>query len=91
MPGGESKDIAFQEATVETIDNRPVWTTCGVTRVSEDIKYQPTPVKVCVFYTSVPDHLVVPQRGFKVFTFAMTVDKNETVARNEMIKGEAYS
>lgn len=88
IPGEDSKDITFEEPTVEILTDRTVWTSCGKTKVSEDIKYQPTPIEVCAYWTSVPDHLVVPQRGRKLFTFAMTVDKNQTVAKAEMIKGE---
>ncbi|CAH0726149.1 unnamed protein product, partial [Brenthis ino] len=85
MAGPNSKDIAFQAPTPEIINDAVVWKTCGRTREIEDPLYQPSPVDVCAYWTSVPDHLVVPHIS-RVFTFAMTVDKNETVARQEFIK-----
>lgn len=88
MPGPASVDIAFEGPIPEIIDGRTVWSVCGQTMVSEDPTYQPLPVDVCVYWTSVPDHLVVPQHGTRVFTFAMTADKNKTVARDELIKGK---
>ncbi|XP_049885269.1 protein-glucosylgalactosylhydroxylysine glucosidase [Pectinophora gossypiella] len=86
MPGPESKDISFQPPVPEIIEGRTTWSTCGQTKDSEDPTYQPLPVDVCVYWTSVPDHLVVPQHGSRVFTFVMTADKNKTVAREEFIK-----
>ncbi|XP_050670497.1 protein-glucosylgalactosylhydroxylysine glucosidase isoform X1 [Leptidea sinapis] len=86
MPGSDSKDIAFVSPTPEVLEGRTVWSACGKTRVSEDPIYQPMPVEVCAYWTSVPDHLVVPHHGKRVFTFVMTADKNETVARQEFIK-----
>lgn len=87
MPGPESEDIAFQEPVPEIIEGRTVWSVCGQTKISEDSDYQPLPVDVCAYWTSVPDHLVVPQHGNRVFTFAMTADKNKTAAREELVKG----
>ncbi|XP_045486467.1 protein-glucosylgalactosylhydroxylysine glucosidase [Pieris rapae] len=86
MPGPDSKDIDFSSPTPEIIDGRSVWTSCGKTKVSEDPEYQPLPTDVCAYWTSVPDHLVVPHYRPRVFTFLMTVDKNATVARKEFIK-----
>lgn len=86
MPGPESKDIAFSNPVPEIINGRTVWSVCGQTMESEDLAYQPLPVNVCAYWTSVPDHLVVPQHGSRVFTFAMTADKNKTVAREELVK-----
>ena len=87
QPGEESKDIAFQEPMPEIIEGRTVWSACGKTKESEDLTYQPLPIDVCAYWTSVPDHLVVPPHGSRVFTFAMTVDKNKTIAREELVKG----
>ncbi|XP_047987690.1 protein-glucosylgalactosylhydroxylysine glucosidase [Leguminivora glycinivorella] len=87
MPGAEtSDDINFESPVPEVFHGRTIKSSCGKTRESEDLEYQPLPVNVCVYWTSVPDHLVVPQHGSKVFTFAMTVDKNRTVAREELFK-----
>ncbi|XP_075992674.1 protein-glucosylgalactosylhydroxylysine glucosidase [Anticarsia gemmatalis] len=86
MPGEKSKDIDFHEPTPEIIDGRTIWHSCGQTMESEDLTYQPLPVEVCAFWTSVPDHLVVPQHGSRVFTFAMTADTNKTLARLELVK-----
>ncbi|XP_041984111.1 protein-glucosylgalactosylhydroxylysine glucosidase-like isoform X1 [Aricia agestis] len=86
MPGPTSKDIDFQTPIPEIIDGRTVWRSCGKTRVSEDPVYQPLPVEVCAYWTSVPDHLVVPQHHSRVFTFIMTADKNQTVAREEFVR-----
>lgn len=86
-PGPNSKDINFQDPIPEIVEGRTIWKSCGQTMESEDITYQPLPVEVCAFWTSIPDHLVVPQHGSRVFTFAMTVDKNLTVARQELLKG----
>ncbi|CAK1544235.1 unnamed protein product [Leptosia nina] len=86
MPGADSKDIEFPSPTPEFINGRSVWSACGKTRVSEDPEYQPLPVNVCAYWTSVPNHLVVPHHQPRVFTFVMTADKNETVARQEFIK-----
>lgn len=85
IPGEKSKDIEFQEPTPEIIDGRTIWHTCGQTRESEDLTYQPLPIDVCAYWTSVPDYLVVPQHGSRVFTFVMTADKNNTIAREELI------
>lgn len=82
-----SDDISFHNPHPEIIESRTIWTTCGQTAEPEDIVYQPLPVDVCVYWTSVPDHLVVPQHGSRIFTFVMTADKNRTVAREELIKG----
>lgn len=87
IPGPESKDIAFQDPVPEIIDGRTIWSSCGQTKESEDLTYQSLPVDVCAYWTSVPDHLVVPQHGSRVFTFAMTADKNKTVAKQELVKG----
>lgn len=87
MQGPKSKDIAFEDPVPEIIENRPSWSMCGKTKESEDPVYQPMPVEVCLYWTSVPDHLVVPQHGARVFTFVMTADKNKTVARQEFVKG----
>lgn len=87
MAGPESKDIAFDSPTPEVINDAIVWKACGRTKETEDPIYQPIPIDVCAYWTSVPDHLVVPHLS-RVFTFAMTVDKNETVARQEFIKSE---
>ncbi|CAK1602766.1 unnamed protein product [Parnassius mnemosyne] len=86
MPGPGSDDIVFQDPVPEILDGRTVWSVCGQTKESEDPTYQPLPVDICAYWTSVPDHLVVPQHGSRVFTFAMTADKNKTVARQELIK-----
>ncbi|KAJ2953896.1 hypothetical protein O0L34_g1527 [Tuta absoluta] len=86
MPGPDSEDIAFQPPIPEIIEGRTVWSTCGFTMESEDLEYQPGPVEVCAYWTSVPDHLVVPQHGSRVFTFVMSADKNKTVAREEFVK-----
>ncbi|XP_045763177.1 protein-glucosylgalactosylhydroxylysine glucosidase [Maniola jurtina] len=86
MPGPESQDIAFAPPTPEIIDEMIVWKACGKTKEVEDPAYQATPVDVCAYWTSVPDHLVVPHVRSRVFTFFMTADKNETVARQEFIK-----
>lgn len=90
MPGEKSKDIEFEEQIPELINDRIIWHSCGKTRESEDLRYQPLPVEVCAYWTSVPDHLVVPQHGSRVFTFAMTADKNQTVAREELVKGYLF-
>lgn len=87
MQGPESKDLAFADPVPEIIENRASWSMCGQTKESEDPVYQPMPVEVCLYWTSVPDHLVVPQHGARVFTFVMTADKNQTVARQEFVKG----
>lgn len=87
MPGPDSDDINFEERVPEKYDGRTLWSSCGQTKEVEDDTYQPLPVDVCVYWTSVPDHLVVPQHGSRVFTFAMTVDNNRTVAREELLKG----
>lgn len=87
MPGNESADIAFEAPVPETHKGRNIWSACGKTKVSEDLAYQPEPVDICVYWTSVPDYLVVPQHGSQLFTFAMTADKNRTVAKEEMYKG----
>ncbi|XP_028034225.1 protein-glucosylgalactosylhydroxylysine glucosidase [Bombyx mandarina] len=86
IPGPDSEDIGFKDPVPEIIEGRTVRSTCGQTLKSEDIVYQPLPVEVCVFWTSVPDHLVAPQHGSRVFTFVMTADTNRTVAREEMIR-----
>ncbi|CAH2067404.1 unnamed protein product, partial [Iphiclides podalirius] len=86
MPGPDSSDIEFGEPVPEIFEGRTIWRACGQTKISEDPDYQPLPVDVCAYWTSVPDHLVVPQHGTRVFTFAMTADKNGTVAREELIK-----
>ncbi|XP_032530188.2 protein-glucosylgalactosylhydroxylysine glucosidase [Danaus plexippus] len=86
MAGPDSKDIAFEPPTPEIIGDAVVWKTCGKTRESEDIAHQPLPVDVCAYWTSVPDHLVVPHVKGRVFTFLMTADKNESVAREEFVK-----
>nr|XP_049691823.1 protein-glucosylgalactosylhydroxylysine glucosidase [Helicoverpa armigera] len=86
MPGPDSKDIAFQEPIPQILNGRTIWSSCGLTKESEDLTYQPLPIEVCAYWTSVPDHLVVPQHGSRVFTFVMTADKNKTVAREELIK-----
>ncbi|XP_013201193.2 protein-glucosylgalactosylhydroxylysine glucosidase [Amyelois transitella] len=86
MPGPDSEDIAFEPHTPEIFEGRTLWSTCGKTREPEDYEYQKYPVEVCAYWTSVPDHLVVPQHGSRVITFAMTVDHNRTVARDELIK-----
>ncbi|KAG6457335.1 hypothetical protein O3G_MSEX010241 [Manduca sexta] len=86
MPGPDSKDVAFQNPVPEIINGRTIWSSCGQTWESEDTTYQPMPVDVCAYWTSVPDHLVVPQHGSRIFTFAMTADKNRTVAKEELIK-----
>lgn len=88
MPGPESNDIAFESPIPEIIEEAIVWKACGKTRESEDPEYQPLPVDVCAYWTSVPDHLVVPHFRSRVFTFVMTVDKNETIARKEFIKSK---
>lgn len=85
-PGPTSKDIDFQDPVPEIVEGRTIWSSCGQTKESEDLTYQPLPVDVCAFWTSVPDHIVVPQHGSRVFTFVMTVDKNHTVARQEILK-----
>lgn len=87
MPGPDSEDIAFQTPTPENYDGRTIWSSCGKTKEPEDEVYQKFPVDVCVYWTSVPDYLVVPQYGSRVFTFAMTVDRNKTVARQELVEG----
>ncbi|XP_047545214.1 protein-glucosylgalactosylhydroxylysine glucosidase [Vanessa atalanta] len=86
MAGPDSKDIAFESPIPEIIDDTIVWKACGKTKETEDPVYQPLPVDVCAYWTSVPDHLVVPHFRSRVFTFVMTVDKNETVARQEFVK-----
>ncbi|GBP95416.1 Protein-glucosylgalactosylhydroxylysine glucosidase [Eumeta japonica] len=87
MPGGDSDDVEFKEPSAEYIAGRYVWSSCGHTKISEDSEYQPQSKRVCAYWTSVPDHLVVPQHGSRVFTFAMTLDENRTVAKQEMING----
>ncbi|KAI8428264.1 hypothetical protein MSG28_002481 [Choristoneura fumiferana] len=89
MPGPTSEDIVFETPIPEKLDERMIWSACGKTKESEDLVYQPLPVEVCAYWTSVPDHLVVPQHGGRVFTFAMTVDNNKTKARQELEEGEA--
>ncbi|CAG9133486.1 unnamed protein product [Plutella xylostella] len=84
MPGAPGADLDMQDPVAEIIHGRQVWSACGQTKESEDPIYQPSPVSVCAYWTSVPDHLVVPPHGSRVFTFAMTADKNKTVARTEM-------
>ncbi|CAB3230488.1 unnamed protein product [Arctia plantaginis] len=86
MPGETSKDIDFNDPIPEIIGGRTIWHSCGKTRESEDLTYQPLPVDVCAYWTSAPDHLVVPQHGSRVFTFAMTADKNKTTAKEELVK-----
>ncbi|XP_072937087.1 protein-glucosylgalactosylhydroxylysine glucosidase [Epargyreus clarus] len=86
MPGPDSDDIKFKSPVPEVLEGRTVWGACGQTKESEDPEYQPSLIDVCAYWTSVPDHLVVPQHGSRVFTFVMTVDKNQTVARREFIK-----
>lgn len=88
MAGPESQDIAFGAPTPELIDEMLVWKACGKTKEVEDPAYQPEPTDVCAYWSSVPDHLVVPHYRSRVFTFFMTADKNETVARQEFIKSE---
>jgi hypothetical protein len=87
MPGPASEDIDFERPVPEIFDGRTIWTSCGQTKEVEDPTYQPLPVEVCICWTSVPDHLVVPQHGSRVFTFPMTADKNKTIARNELLQG----
>lgn len=87
QPGPDSKDIAFEEHIPEVYDERTIWSSCGKTKEVEDESLQPLLVDVCVYWTSVPDQLVVPQHGARVMTFAMTVDSNRTVAREELLKG----
>ncbi|RVE43011.1 hypothetical protein evm_012323 [Chilo suppressalis] len=86
IPGADSEDIDFQTPVPEVVDGRIVWSRCGDTKEVEEPMFQPLPTVVCVYWTSVPDHLVVPQHGSRVFTFAMTADKNRTVARTELLK-----
>lgn len=86
IPGADSEDIAFEPQVPEIIEGRTIWHSCGLTKESEDITFQPEPIEVCAFWTSVPDHLVVPHHGSRIFTFAITADKNKTVAREELIK-----
>ncbi|XP_053605978.1 protein-glucosylgalactosylhydroxylysine glucosidase [Plodia interpunctella] len=86
MSGPVSEDIAFETPVPEILERRTVWHTCGKTREPEDTYYQKYPIEVCAYWTTVPDHLVVPQHGTKVLTFAMTVDHNKTIARDEMTK-----
>ncbi|XP_028165174.1 protein-glucosylgalactosylhydroxylysine glucosidase isoform X1 [Ostrinia furnacalis] len=86
MPGPTSNDITFEDPIPEIYDGRTIWSSCGQTKETEDPTYQPLPVDVCVYWTSVPDHLVVPQHGSRVFTFAMTVDNNKTLAREELLQ-----
>lgn len=85
--GPESNDITFQEPVFEIIENRASWSMCGRTKESEDLVYQPTTEEICLYWTSVPDHLVVPRHGARVYTFVMTADKNKAVARKEFVKG----
>lgn len=87
MPGPDSEDVAFEPPVPEIIEGRTIWHSCGFTKESEEPAYQPEPVQVCAFWMSVPDHLVVPHHGSRVFTFAMSADKNKTIARDELIKG----
>lgn len=91
MPGEASKDIDFNDPIPEIIGGRTIWNSCGKTKEPEDLTYQPLPVDVCAYWTSVPDHLVVPQHGSRVFTFVMTVDKNKTIAKEELVKGDSGS
>ncbi|XP_059058126.1 protein-glucosylgalactosylhydroxylysine glucosidase isoform X1 [Achroia grisella] len=84
IPGPNSEDVQFHAPVPEVYDGRTIWYSCGSTKDSEDPSHQPLPVDVCAYWTSVPDYLVVPQHGSKVFTFVMTVDKNITVARQEL-------
>jgi hypothetical protein len=86
-PGPASEDIDFERPVSEILDGRTIWTSCGQTKEVEDPKYQPLPLEMCICWTSVPDHLVVPQDGSRVFTFPMTADKNKTIARNELLQG----
>ncbi|CAG4943725.1 unnamed protein product [Colias eurytheme] len=86
LPGPQSSDIDFASPTPEIIEGRPSWRSCGKTRVAEDPEYQPMLVDVCAYWTSVPDHLVVPQHRPRVFTFVMTVDNDQDVARKEFVK-----
>ncbi|XP_039765165.1 protein-glucosylgalactosylhydroxylysine glucosidase [Pararge aegeria] len=86
MPGPESKDISFGSPTPEIINEMLVWKACGKTKEVEDPAFQGMLEDVCAYWSSVPDHLVVPHSRSKVITFFMTVDKNESVARQEFIK-----
>ncbi|XP_026314471.1 protein-glucosylgalactosylhydroxylysine glucosidase-like [Hyposmocoma kahamanoa] len=86
MQGPESNDITFEAPVFEIIENRESWSMCGETKESEDPVYQPAPEKICLYWTAVPNQLVVPQHSDTLFTFVMTADKKKDVARQEFVK-----
>ncbi|CAG9784083.1 unnamed protein product [Diatraea saccharalis] len=86
LPGAESEDVAFESPVPEIVDGRTVWSACGRTVEVEAAALQPEPSAACACWTGVPDHLVVPQHGARVVTFAMTLDTDRTVARRELLQ-----
>ncbi|XP_063701061.1 protein-glucosylgalactosylhydroxylysine glucosidase-like [Culicoides brevitarsis] len=78
-------DIDFNVTSSEIITNRLVHRKCGNTLIVEDERYQKETRAVCVFYTDIPQTLVMKINEFSnIWTFIMTVDESTEVARAEI-------